>query len=380
MGKPDWVAIQQDAISNNSLSRKHALFQAVTELEKALTASGVDCKKERKKRKSLADMFLDLAEREFDNCIWNGPIQKETFGDLLRQGVRARNEGIHSGADIGETECELFVEIIQVAWLLLRNRFVAQPNASAFAKALLGASTYRYWKDPPVRLSIFSEVYLYGSLTRHTEHPKDIDLLLVDAVGDIAPMEVGYSGETGEKEKRILCELDTFDGASKFCTSKNVAAIECGWLNLSVISHLFGSNRSVTLETAGLQKDPFFFLNVACEILRYDSKDQNWTRDFGSMPVFKELSKLRIRLTEIGVVTTPADSRAGRQLERAFAINLNHALLAQVDQVRMNLGKDRYYSRTTVINSAIAEGLRKLRVDCARDRLEAHFGIVPGSR
>ena len=101
MSKADWVAIQHGAISDNSLTRKHFLVQAVTELEKALIASGVDLKKERKKHKPLADVLFDHLDKE--DRLENGPSparQRDTFRELLRGGIAARNKGVHWDTDV----------------------------------------------------------------------------------------------------------------------------------------------------------------------------------------------------------------------------------------------------------------------------------------
>jgi hypothetical protein len=364
MGKTNWPAVLEGATSTNSLNRKYALSQAVTELEKALTASGIDCRKERKRGKSLADMLLDLMKEDDqgEKGPWDLPMQKETFSDLLREGVAARNKGVHRDADVGETDSEQFVEIIHIAWQFLRARFATQPTASSYAKAFLdmnwGASF-----DHPVRLSHFSEVYLFGSLTKHTEHAGDIDLLLVDAVGQVTPIESGYSHDTGEKEQAILRELDSFEYKATFSTRRNIAAIQCGWLNLSVIGQRFGSDRAATLETAELQKDPFFYLNVAHEMLRYDLALNKWVKDFGSMPIFHEFAKLRDKLTEIGIVSDPVGSRAEQRLKHAITLNLDDALIAKVDGLRKNSVKGRYLSRTAILDLAIKQSLKKLGDD-----------------
>ena len=60
MDTVNWSPITEGATSSNLQTRKHSLHQAVTEVEKALRASG----QKRKRGQSLADMFLSLVETD----------------------------------------------------------------------------------------------------------------------------------------------------------------------------------------------------------------------------------------------------------------------------------------------------------------------------
>jgi len=361
MAKADWVAIQHGAISDNSFIRKQSLSQSVTELEKALVASGVNCQKERSKRKSLADMFFDIVAtgRDSERNMQNLPIQTHASKKLLRDAITARNKGVHSDEEVAQPDCERFVEIIYAAWQLLRDRFVTQSKASVLAQLFLDAALC----DEPSNLYHFSNVYLFGSLTRSVEQANDIDLLLVDAIGNI--LITGYFGDPGGKEQSILRELDLYhpSRAPKYSTRQNVAAIECGWLNLSVITERFGQDRAWTREICALEHDPLFFLNVARDMLRYDPIHRTWTRDLSSIRVFEELAQLLDRLAEIGIVANPNDSHAAQDAEHEVTMFLSDAVITILDHLRKNLFEDRYLTRKTLLDWALKRGLVQLSED-----------------
>lgn len=342
----------------------------MTEFEKALTASGIDCDKERRKRKSLATMFLDLAEREqpLQDRISKLDIPKEAFTFLLRGSIDARNKGIHSDEDIDEGRCEWFTEVIRIACDILRARFVTRENAAALAKRFLNARTAKRPKYPDGQ-PVFSEVYLYGSLSRTSKQPKDIDLLLVDVLGRIAPMELGYSSDTGEKEKEILKTLDILAGesADKFSTSQNLKAIDSGWLNLTVVDSKFGKDIETTFDTAAVQSDPLFFLNVATDILRFEVSQQRWTKELGSIPIFEELARMRTHLFQLGIGTF--DYQRHKERGDQIAVLLADATIAGIDRLRRSelriasanyrdfLPQYQLKSRATIVQRLIARGL-----------------------
>lgn len=369
MAKTDWTGIQEHATSDNSLLRKHSLSQAVTELEKALVASGVNCTKERKiKHKSLADMFLDIAEDKgwLPEHGWNIPIQKDIFGDLLRKSIAARNKGVHSDQDIAEAECEQYVDVIHMAWQLLHDHFVTQLKAAGFAKLFLEST---YIEDPVneddpneliVRAPNFSEVYLYGSLARQTDTPNDIDLLLILSSG-ARMCDLTYSADNVDKEQSILRDLDEWEREPKFNIPQNIAAVACGWLNLSLIDEQFGHERIRTAEIAALERDPLFFLNVARDMLRYDPTQGVWVRDLRSLPVFCELTALREELVKIGILPASSVPTAAQQRKHTLTVTISDTTLARIDEMRKARLMSEYVSRQMILEWAVMDWMRVKR-------------------
>ena len=189
-------------------------------------------------------------------------------------------------------------------------------------------------------------------------------MLLIDATGEI--VEAGYFADVGEKEKLILLELDRWQPLPTFNTDQNVAVIECGWLNLSVIGPRFGHDKYWTREFVALEKDPLFYLNIARDLLRYDSNQQSWTRDLRSMQIFEKLANLRNRLAEIGIVSDPDDSAVAQQSEYTIPITVSGDNMAKIDHVRKNLYPFEYVSRTNVLEWAVKHSLAMLRDDPTR--------------
>ena len=178
--------------------------------------------------------------------------------------------------------------------------------------------------------------------------------------------EVGYAGDTGEKEQQILTYLDQERAPNTpgFATDQNKAAVECGWLNFTVVDRAFGTDRDATLRSSRVQSDPFFFLNLARDLMWFDRSDRRWTKSLANLSVFKELAKLKECLVDLGILSGH-DLRQRSLSDRELKITLDRELYGLVEKVRLkyldSLTVDSLDevipSHMTIILSALRDGL-----------------------
>ena len=359
----DWAAISEHAASESRFHRTQALTQAVTELERAMKALNA----RKGKWQSWADVLLELGEanQQLEHQLTSCAIPKETLVELLRQAINARNEGVHSSSDVQRGRCECFVEVISIVWQLLRDRFVSRETAARLASSFVEART----NHAPDGYQIFSDVFLFGSLARDAGEPNDIDLLLIDALADNDWTTFNYSSDHRDVQKQMLRDIDRVMDldAPLFASVRNEAAVDCGWLNLTVVPSHFLTDPEYARDVAGSQSDPLFFVNLAGDALRFQRSGEPWKRDFESVPVFEELAAIRNRLYGIGFL--PKDRR--REIALEIAITVPAKDLRSIDQARFEhlvaykpghlLSRrflDPFVSRKAIVQAAASLGLK----------------------
>ena len=329
MNNVDWSQIADGASSGNPHARRHSLYLAVTEFEKALTASGA----KKLKRESLADVFERLVNTtpSLQARLESQPIPATVFLDLLRQAIQARNLGIHAGSGVDPGRCEWYTEVLRLSWLFLRTEFVTKERASLLARDFLDAHVRA--PDGETR-QMFSDVYLFGSLTRQSRHPEDIDLLLVDSLEVVTWLEPAYHHEPGFKELEMLRQIDLRNDARRTMrTKRNEAAIACGLLNLVAVDGSFGSTWDATRMAAAEQSDPLFFLNIAEEVLHFSPGQESWAKETGSITLFDELARVRRQLVDRGILGGLTDVTDTRH-RQTVSLSLTGTVGAQLDWIR----------------------------------------------
>lgn len=199
----------------------------------------------------------------------------------LQAAADARNIAVHPPRTVpGPRECVAHALVFFRAWCALQRTFVTTQKAAELA------SDFR-------SLGFVYEVFLFGSLARGADHPRDIDLLILDD-GELSFQFYDY----GERTVESLLE------SANLSTPVNRAAERCAWIDvIAVDRESFTNDKGYRRALAKRQKDPLFFVNIADGMLSFDQRDGTWNSK--RPPVFELLATLRRELEEIGVVEPP---------------------------------------------------------------------------
>lgn len=258
-----WRRIEANAKSPDGFERVASLATAAGSVEEALTASGVP----RKGREGLASRAKQVTSF---SPLW--PSWQE-----LQAAANARNTAVHTRIVPRPAECASHTLILYRAWCALQSAFVTRKKAAELATDLLS-------------LDFVRDVLLFGSLTRRTSFPRDVDLLVLDD-GELSFQFYDY----GERKVESLLE------SADLSSAVNRAAERCGWLDVIVVDQdLFLHDKSYRLALAKKQKDPLFFVNIAERILIFDRDNGEWSEK--RPEIFERLGSLRRELQSAGVV------------------------------------------------------------------------------
>jgi hypothetical protein len=260
-----WLDVRSAAKSSDPFDRTFALSTAVTCLEVALAALGV----ERRDREGVQSRIRRWADQ-------NG--KPEFCGDEYRAAFEARNAAIHEQHVVAEPEkCKKHVAALFDVWSAMRRVYVTRDNAATLAEGILDAH-------------VVTDIFLFGSLARRAKEPKDVDLLLFDE-GDVSALNWrGYSSAD------ILVESEFFD-----TSSGQRAALECGWLDYVFVDGTrFGEDPSYTVSLCQSHRDPLFMINIADSLLWFDRQSRTWVNR--RPQVFERLGNLRRLLETENVV------------------------------------------------------------------------------
>jgi predicted nucleotidyltransferase len=270
-----WLWIREQAGSRNRFERVGALANAVGSLELAMIASGLNPKR----RKSVSRTKY---------VGWPQKVELETA-------YLVRHQAVHNLKVPEPKDCRLHVGTFYEAWQALRRRFVTIENAAQLAKQFLARRH-------------ISGVFLFGSLARQWQKPRDIDLLIVDD---------GTLSWRWSRYGTVL--VDSLLESAALSTKENRAAERSGWLDLlPVHAKLFGINRAYTKSVFRHQTDPFFFLNMADGVLAFNPVSGQWVDE---VPLFfGHLAQVRKQLEHMSLVGAQRDGRVKTVTEESTAL------------------------------------------------------------
>lgn len=289
MQRTAWETIERRSGSDDEFDRLSALAAAVSQVEKALTASGV--KEDHSGAKKRAQRLRGIS----------GWPETSAFTAALR----ARNAAVH-GSDIAPSDsCKSHTKVLKQAWCVLRTRFVTRSIALTIANSILQTAD-------------FSSVLLFGSLARALDPEAewargDIDLLVLDN-GDVSSRGSSYDAHGQWSGAERISDV-VFDRAGIAGDERAAwaAAVQLGWLDIVVLDGKLLQNPGYIRWFSDDQSDPLFLLNIAEGLKLYDSDGHGWSDDVPS--VFREFAKLRGDLQARGIVG-PLQTRDKRRRRR----------------------------------------------------------------
>lgn len=289
MQRSVWISIEKRSSSGDVFDRMAALAGAVSEIEKALTASGV--KEDRSGAAKRAGRLQGIPG-------WPD-------GAAFTAALKARNAAVHGGDTAPPNVCRDHIRVLNEAWCALRTRFVTRSTALTVASAILQTAD-------------FSSVLLFGSLAR-AQDPEaewargDIDLLVLDD-GDISFRGSSYDGHGQWSGEERISDV-VFDRAKLVGDERAAwsAAVQLGWLDIVVIDGKLLQDPLYIRWFSEQQSDPLFLLNVADGLKFYNKETCSWSDDVP--PTFLELAKLRHDLQARGIVG-PLQRRGRRRPRR----------------------------------------------------------------
>jgi hypothetical protein len=267
-----WDVVVQRLASEDPFDRTAALARAVGSIETALTAVGIPNPK--------APVTARLKTE----------LQSPPAVPLLAA-LNARNEAIHALRVPGRAECGVYEQELFTLWTRLKRKYVNKQTAASIGHK--------------IAMDTSCTVFIYGSLARGGTDQNDIDFLLLDN-GELSYfLESRY--EHGPQE-----HIEVVFDFAEIGTPENRAAATLGWLQFIVLDgRRFGSDLAYMQRLVRLQHDPFFFLNMAPDLQRYDLKSRKWSTE--NVPVvFTRLAILRRHLENEGLLVPHRKKRKRR--------------------------------------------------------------------
>jgi hypothetical protein len=267
-----WKLVVDRLASEDEFDRTAALARAVGSIETALTVAGDPNPK--------APVFHRLRR------YLGAPIPVD-----VADALNARNEAIHNLRAPTREECGHHLEALEKVWTKLKRVFVNKITAAEIADKIVAATS--------------SEVFIYGSVAREGTEQNDIDFLILDHG------ELSYLLERPYKPGP-QADIEIIFEATGIATDQNRAAATLGWLQFIILDgRRFGSNIEYMQRLVRIQNDPFFFLNLAPDVLRYDIRKRRWTKE-GIPSVFQRHATLRLHLEAEGLITPHRRGRRRR--------------------------------------------------------------------
>lgn len=273
----NWENLFDRAESADPFDRLAALTRSTFFLEIALIAIGTVVPPQKMKGKKFPSLMQLLTSSRLVDEITITSI------DDIKEAIFARNAAVHKGRVPSPHKCVEKVKVLYDAWDWMRREFVTQQTAANLAKKILMSD-------------IFHNVFLFGSLSRDKWSPGDIDLLFFDN-GEISYLGNNYAKERSVRNRKTLEKAGIPDtGTDKIF----YAALDSDWIDIVVVHYKdFVNNPSYIRHIASTQ-DPYFLLNIADGIKKYDKSTDQWL-DCDDLP-FKKWKTIRNELVSEGIL------------------------------------------------------------------------------
>jgi len=238
-----WDHLRSVAGSSSRTLRAAAISRSYAWVEHALAAAGA-----RQRNRPIATSIL-------------GVLSDKTFGRGLdeariRAAIRARHDSSHEDDTPTPDRCIEAVQTLNEIWRALNRRFVTFDSAVSLATRLAS--------DPHIQA-----VLMYGSFARGDTPANDLDFLLLDDGEYSNQIELGsYSDGTFDASDHTIQLLDLMvdDGGLL------ARCAQCRWLDIIVVDgSRFARDAEYTTALSAIQPDPWFFVNIARDLLEFDA-------------------------------------------------------------------------------------------------------------
>lgn len=263
-----WDHLLDTASSKERMFRQSALIRAYAWVEHALDGAAV------------AGPRTPIKDR-----IARGlsQVRGSTVPDrqLVDDAVSVRNAATHVDKVPGEDACLTAVSTLRAVWHTLSRSFVSEGTAIALARSIAANTAVQY-------------VCLYGSLARRSSEANDIDLFVADDGTCSNDTFQPYGQGTFDAVTHTVDNLV----ALGIGTTRLEQCAKCRWLDIVMVDgYRFGHDREYTRKLCQAQPDPWFFVNIARDVTRYQPATQAF---MGESWPFTDLAGIADSVEELG--------------------------------------------------------------------------------
>ena len=272
--KDGWEYLINLSSSLNRDERQISLIRSYSWIEHALGASGI--KRDKKPISSLLHQAFD------QNLLSNKMTTHQLSLDKIKAAIKTRHEAAHIDEVPSANKCKYAVETLRDTWIALKNNYVTLNNASYLAKIIMEKE------------GILS-VNLYGSLSRRSKYPNDIDLLIFDD----GRYSKNFQEEDLSYKDRIMITRKTLNLMNLLGSPIN-HVVNCRWLDVMILNGgLFGADHNYTSKIMSHQPDPYFFLNISSDIIQYNFAENCFIST--QIGIFQKLQEIKNNLISFGL-------------------------------------------------------------------------------
>jgi hypothetical protein len=266
-----WAYLRELASSPDATLRCGALSRSYAWVENALQAVRVP------------DPHLSIATRIL-GLLSHQTLSRGLDVVRLRAAIEARHLSNHQDSVPAPAECVEAVETLRAVWNALNRRFVRPRRAVSLAS--------RMASRPHV-----DGVGIYGSFARQNPEPNDLDFLVFDDGEYSDSIELGsYADGTFNAVRHTQEALECLGMEDEHL----FACAKCRWLDILIIDGTrFGTDQDYTSELCSVQPDPWFFVNIARDLLEFN-RDTN-SFHFTSRFPFPRLREIHRNLADLGL-------------------------------------------------------------------------------